>query len=306
MKSPIKSAAILAAAITGLITAPAQAQNPNYAPGDLVLGFQNPGGTTGGNQVVLVNLGNTATVFRDATSNLINITNIGSLLSGTFGANWASETSLYMSAVGIWGTNTLSNTLTNGDPHRTLYLGRARDVLGTAGTAGSSAPGVANTSDATGASTAAFSVGNSLEQNSALGAAALNVSQTSFDEQNPFINLAAGQQGIAYTKFAGGLQDRFELGPQFADFGGIGPVESVLDLYRMQTRNNIAGQYDQGGTILAGLYQGSLVLDALGNVSYMIQPLAAVPEPATFAFGLAMLGVCGTRRFRARKALAIA
>ncbi len=300
MKSPIKSAAFLVVAVTGMITASAQAQNPNYKPGDLVLGFQNPGGTTGGNQVVLVNLGDTATVFRDASSNLINITNIGSLLSGTFGANWASETSLYMSAVGIWGTNTLQSTLQNGDPHRTLYLGKARDVLGALGTAGSSAPGVANTTDATGASTAAFSVGNSLETNSLLAATALDVSLTSLDEQNPFINLAAGQQGTAYTKFAGGIQDRFEAGPQFADFGGFGPVEGALDLYRLQTRNNIAGQFDQGGTILSGIYQGSLVLDSLGNVSFLTEPLAAVPEPATFAFGLAMLGACATRRFRAR------
>ncbi len=305
MKSPIKGAAILVAAIAGLITAPAQAQNPNYAPGDLVLGFQNPGGTTGADQTVLVNLGNTATVFRDASSNLINLVNIDALLDATFGMNWASETSLYMSAVGIWGTNSgLSNTLTNGDPHRTLYLGKARDVLGTIGLAGSAAPGVANNTEATGAANNANQVGNSLETQSLLAATALHISASQYDDKNPFINVNLGQQGTAYTVFPGGVQDRFEAGPQFANFGGIGPVEGALDLFRMQARNNIAGQYDQGGPILSGVYQGSLVLDSVGNVSYVIEPLAAVPEPATFAFGLAMLGACATRRFRTRRTLA--
>lgn len=302
MKSPIKGAAILVAAIAGLITAPAQAQNPNYAPGDLVLGFQNPGGATGADQTVLVNLGNTATVFRDASSNLIDITNIGALLSATFGANWANETTLHMTAVGIWGTSALANTLQNGDPNRTLYLGKPRDVLGTIGAAGSSAPGVANTTDATTASSGAFSVGNSLEQNSALSAAALELSLSSLDNQNPFIS--PGVQGPAYSVFGGGLQDRFEIGSQFADFAGLGPVEGALDLYRLQTRNNIAGQFDQGGTILSGVYQGSLVLESNGDVSYVIEPLAAVPEPATMAFGLAMIGACAARRFRSRDAIA--
>lgn len=290
---------ILAGAISALLGSAAQAQNPNYQPGDLVLGFQNPGGTTGGNQVVLVNLGDTATVFRNAgtsDTNLFDITNVGALLSSTFGSNWASETSLYMTAVGIWGTNTLQSTLQNGDPHRTLYLGKPRDAVGTLGVAESSAPGVANTTDATTASSNAFSVGNSLEQNSVLGTTALSNTLTSLDEQNPFINLASGQQGPAYAQFGGGLQFRFGPGPQFANFGGFGAVEAALDLYRMQTRNNIAGQFDQGGTILTGVYQGSIVLEANGDVSFLT---STVPEPsAALLFGLAACGFASRSRRR--------
>lgn len=290
---------ILLGAIGALIGAEAQAQNPNFAPGDLILGFQNPGGSQGADKTVLVNLGDTATVFRSAGStdtNLFDITNIGALLSAAYGPNWANETTLFMTAVGIWGTNTLSSTLQNGDPHRTLYLGKARDGLGTVGLAESSAPGVANTSDATTASTNAFSVGNSLEQNSLLSADSLDVSVSSLDNQNPFIS--PGLQGTAYTVFGGGLQFGFGAGSQFADFGGVGAVEGSLDLYRMQTRNNIAGQFDQGGTTLSGVYQGTIVLEGNGDVSFIT---STVPEPSSSL--LLGLTACGfATRFRRRTA----
>ena len=75
----------------------------------------------------------------------------------------------------------------------------------------------------------------------------------------------------------------------------------ALDLYRMQARNNVAKQFGFGATNFLGAYEGSLVLDSVGNVSFLVEPIvAAVPEPATFAFGLAMLGACATRRFRTR------
>ncbi len=63
------------------------AQNPNYAPGDVVLFFQQ----FGGSNTVALNVGAGVT-FRDATANILNIANIGSLLSDNvftgFGSTW--------------------------------------------------------------------------------------------------------------------------------------------------------------------------------------------------------------------------
>jgi hypothetical protein len=99
IKSTVLSAVVAAAALAATLGT-AQAQNPNYAPGDLVLFFQNPGGSTGSTQQLFASLGNTATVFRQAyvdQANLYDIVNIGSQLSSTFGSNWATATTLFES-----------------------------------------------------------------------------------------------------------------------------------------------------------------------------------------------------------------
>ena len=98
----------LAVAVAGVITgASAQAQNPNFTPGDLVLGFRATGGV-GSGTVIEAALGDTATVFRDATTNLLNIVNIGSLLDSTYGIGagnaiaWYERTDLLFGAAGVW------------------------------------------------------------------------------------------------------------------------------------------------------------------------------------------------------------
>ncbi len=70
----------------------AAAQNPNHAPGDLVLFFQKEGSTN----TVYASLGNTATVFRGAAAgahapNQINFLNINAELVAAFGAGWAAD-----------------------------------------------------------------------------------------------------------------------------------------------------------------------------------------------------------------------
>jgi len=81
---PMKYLALTTLFVTGLAVAPAGAQNPNFALGDLLMGFQLRSGV-GSDQTILVNLGDTATVFRDASSiNLINIANIGGQLYVTY------------------------------------------------------------------------------------------------------------------------------------------------------------------------------------------------------------------------------
>ena len=126
----------LAVAVAGVITgASAQAQNPNFTPGDLVLGFRATGGV-GSGTVIEAALGDTATVFRDATTNLLNIVNIGSLLDSTYGIGagnaiaWYERTDLLFGAAGVWSNANPVSTLQNGDPEQSIYATKARAAVG--------------------------------------------------------------------------------------------------------------------------------------------------------------------------------
>ena len=68
----ILTKAILAAAGVALSSSAAMAVNPNFVAGDLVVFFQQRGGTN----TIMLDVGQ-ATLFRDATSNILNIANIG-------------------------------------------------------------------------------------------------------------------------------------------------------------------------------------------------------------------------------------
>ena len=132
----ILSTAILAAAGVALSASSAMAQNPNYAPGDIVLFFQQ----FGGSNTVALNVG-AATTFRDTTSNILNIANIGSLLSNSttgFGSTWYDTSSLWWGAAGVRSNSTSLTSVTAGDVFgRTLYVSGLRTSLGTEGTAAS-------------------------------------------------------------------------------------------------------------------------------------------------------------------------
>ncbi|MFA7345271.1 MAG: PEP-CTERM sorting domain-containing protein [Terrimicrobiaceae bacterium] len=277
----------LAAGSLAISALSANAANSFYTPGDLVLYFQQEGDT----DTVYVSLGNTATVFRNATSDILNTIDISTQLNAAFGASWASATNLYMGVAGVWGTSATSPTLQNGDPHRTLYVGQSRSGVGTVGTANSTGYTV-NTSN--NMDTGAKGIRDmNIPFDDATGAnsynAAVVVSPTSvsaIDETNPF--LAPGQQGDAFGIFGGGVQQVGTAGTFAASFGAESNVEFALDLYRIQARNDVSGQYGEGAAIRTGTYEGSLTLDSTGNVSF----IAAVPEPSTYAlFGSAALAI---------------
>ncbi|MFZ4774685.1 MAG: PEP-CTERM sorting domain-containing protein [Terrimicrobiaceae bacterium] len=288
----------LAAGSLAISMVGANAANSFYTPGDLVLYFQQEGDT----DTVYVSLGNTATVFRNATSDILNTINISTQLNAAFGASWADATNLYMGVAGVWGVSSTNSTLQNGDPHRTLYVGQSRSGVGTVGTANSS--GYTLGTD-TGIGTGATNIRDmNTPFDDALGTnsydAAVVVSPTSVSaidnaNQNPF--LAPGLQGNGFGVFSGGVQQVGTASTFAASFGAESNVEFALDLYRIQARNDVTGQYGEGAAIRTGTYEGSLTLDSTGNVSF----IAAVPEPSTYAlFGSAAL-VIGFIAVRHRK-----
>ena len=292
LMKPFKTKALLLSLLAGsaLLTAgTAKAANSYYAPGDLVLFFQQEGGSN----TVYVNLGNTATVFRDATSNLTNIININAQLNAAFGNNWTSMGNIYAGLAGVWGTNEFSSTLQNGDPQRTLYVSQSRSGVGTAGTANSAGYTINSTSGMSTAASRINTMNNTFETNYDAVAVVSPANVSTIDNQNPFFS--QGIQDTAFGSFAGGVQQASGIGVgSFGTIGSYANLEFALDLYRILARTDVANQVS--GPQYKGTYEGSAVIDSAGNVSF----IAAVPEPSTWLlFGLGTAWVLyGMRRRR--------
>lgn len=304
--TPIKKS-LLACAVALVGSTAVQAQV--FAPGDLVLYFQNPTGT-GSSNTLFVNLGHAPTTFRGAATgpdvaNMINIVNINSQLTTAFGSGWASETTLHM---GLAAARSNSATLgagggtVNGDPNRTIYVGQGRNSVGTVGASGT--VGYSGFSDAQLGNAAGGIINMNLSgSNNGLTNAGsslvLGVGTSTIDDQNPFL-VSPTNQGVAFSIFGGGVQQATSSSGKPASIGTFGPVANVefaLDLYRIVSVTGKTGQLagDVAGT---GSYEGTMVLDSTGNVSFV-----TIPEPSTYAmFGLGalLIGYVVRRRKAAR------
>ena len=278
----------------GMLATPAMAANTAYAPGDLVLFFQEQGGSN----TVYVRLGQTAADFRgsatgaDATSRF-DLPNIGATLTSAFGAGWANKTNLYAGLAGVWGNaGSLNSTLENGDPNRTLYVSQSRAGSGTTGAANSPGWSIGSDGSMTTAATAMINMNNNPFETIHEGAQVISeVGESSIDNNNLF--LAADVQGTAFGTFAGGVQQAGTVGTR-GDLWYMDNVEFALDLYRIQARNNISGQVGLGETNRLGSYEGTIGIDSLGNVSFMT---ATIPEPSsTLLAGLAGAAALVRRR----------
>ena len=298
-------ALVLAAGSLAISATAVQAQNTNYAAGDLVLFFQQEGGS----ETVYANLGNTATAFRGAAAgvdvaNNFNFLNINSTLASAFGAGWATDTSIYAGLAGVWGTSGTNSALTNGDPHRTLYVSAARSALGTIGQANSTAPSVAGNTAMTTAASAMNTQNNILETTYNTAVAQSPTSTSGIDNANPF--LSAGIQGPAFGAFDGGVQQR-GTGSTLGSFDSAGNAVFALDLYRVLARATggsgtgqtfVTGQVD--GPLRSGSFEGTVVLNTAGDISFVT---TAVPEPSTYALmgvGAVFAGVFYLRRRKAK------
>jgi len=278
----------LAAGSLAITMAGASAANSFYTPGDLVLFFQQEGGTN----TVYANLGNTATAFRGAGTgaadgvNQINFLDINSTLVSAFGSGWATDTTLYAGLAGVWGTSSSSTGLQNGDPHRTLYVSAARNSVGTIGSADStgwdlSLAGDTKMSDgATGMATQ----NNAFENNYDAAQTVSPTGTSQIDAQNPFAG--PGIQGNAFNNtFGGGVQQVGSASTIGTIGTGTGTAEFALDLWRIQAKNAVAGQVGFGEALRVGTYEGTVSVNTSGQVSF-----TAVPEPSTYALmGLSAL-----------------
>jgi len=252
--------------------------------GNLVLAFQNPGGATGASSTLLLDL-TTPSSLRDAAG----FVNLGSFnnISSVFGSTWYDAATLHVSAVSTWRTSNTSTTLLNQDPANTIYVSRARQSAGTAGYASSS--GVQMTQ--TGVSTANTNIRSTIGPTSSTYFAGSSIiGDTAVDAQGTgglkLVNYNPTSGVLnAYQAFDGGLQQKFDSAAAFS-FGTVGNVEAALDIYRVQYRNDVAGQYGFGATLdYAGDFIGTITFvknsgdSSLTDVGFT----AAVPEPSTYA-----------------------
>jgi hypothetical protein len=280
-----------AAVLCGVTVNTASALNPNFAAGDLVVYFEQSGGTN----TFMVDLG-AAYTFRNLSSNLINITNIGSDLNAAFGpGTWQNDSSVFWGAAGVRSSSTNLTTVTNGDTNRTLYVSKSRTAAGTEGIASSGGISVGSDSFMT------TGANGMIAQNGRLGSIPASatdrlsetVTSSNIDNQNPF---TAGNPGTAFGIFPGGVMSSFGTGT-LGTIGGV-TAESALDLYRVLASTSGVGQV--GGTLRGGDFQGSLVVDNTGNVSFIVAPVA-VPEPTTMGATLVLGCVAGAMRRRRRE-----
>lgn len=121
---------LFAAALGAVLPATLHAADtpPVYTTGDIFMGIR-AGSEPAASAIVLVNLGPAAT-FRDATSPInLNLGNLGTLLTTTYGPDWYTRADLQ------WGVcGTPSNALpVNGDPAACMYASR-QQVGSTPGT----------------------------------------------------------------------------------------------------------------------------------------------------------------------------
>ena len=291
----------LATAVASVIAgASAQAQNPNFANGDLILGFQSKAGT-GSDTNVMVNLGNTATVFRNANTNSINldnIVNVNAILTSTFGAGWFDNTNILWGAAGVWG-NVNEGNLQNGDPEQSIYMTKSRTAIGANEEIANSTVTTPSASNQTAASNNIIALNNTFEsQAGSPSQFSLLNSSSSNDWESFNVTNGAFSQSNAFTAFVGGTQQRFGAGSYGTSNATGSPeaIEGALDLYRSQGQNNVSGQFAEGDTLRVGRFQGILTIDNAGNVDFLT---TVVPEPSSaLLLGAASIIGLGIRRRR--------
>ena len=290
----------LATAVASVIAgASAQAQNTNFANGDLILGFQSKAGL-GSDTNVMVNLGNTATVFRNANTNSINldnIVNVNAILTATFGAGWFDNTNILWGAAGVWG-NVNEGNLQNGDPEQSIYVTKSRTAIGANEGIANSTVTTPSASNQTAASNNIISLSNTFESQAGSPSQFSVLNTTANDWESFNVTNGAFSQSNAFTAFAGGTQQRFDAGSYGTSNATGSPeaIEGALDLYRSQGQNNVSGQFAEGDTLRVGRFQGILTIDNAGNVDFLT---TVVPEPSSaLLLGAASIIGLGIRRRR--------
>lgn len=267
------TSALLLAGATGL-----QANNTFFAPGDLMLYFQE---LDSSGKTIYVSLGSAANNFRGTATgtagqaNAIDIRDLGAQLTSTFGANWKDRTDVYVGLAAVWG-NSATNAvdLQDGDPHRTLYVSQPRTSVGTLGQPSSNVPTLNTNGGMTTGASAILQM--SLIFDDASGTNGYNQavlelpkSISTIDDQNPFITVGSTTiQDTAFNVFSGGVQQQ-GTASGLGTFGPVTNVEFALDLYRIQARNSVPGQVGSGQPIRQGTLEGTIVIDQNGKVSFL-------------------------------------
>jgi hypothetical protein len=287
-KLPGFALAVTASALLG--TSALAALDTTFNEGDLLIGFKTPSGT-GSDTIIVANLG-PLTTYRDAglsKQNILNIGNIGSLLSSTYTAGatpWFDITTLHMGIIGWNNSVPIDNSSQvppGTDPNSTAYISFSRNGIGNPGTANSNRPGNNVELDVQPAIQSMQNIGNSFDASDSNGTASLSSTATNSwgtyitGNSQADLELINIERGFGAGAFGGG-----------ADFGAAGPVENALDFYRIpqfSTDPNAIGR---------GQFLGTFTMNNNGQIDFI-----AVPEPSALLLcGMGALLGLGFRRQR--------
>ncbi len=291
MIKPKKFAALVCAGLIGITAA--QKADAAFSAGDLILSFQATSGV-GSNTTYIVNLG-AGTIYRDATSNSLNLINIGVELDSIYGITagssdaWYERADLYWNIVGVraGGYSAPNPGVVNGDTRATIYASRSRSALSTNSSAysfGASSLDVPAGTITGYNATAATALASS--SNASIPTSTINTIE---DYTTPG-ELTVNNFGL----FSNDFSQAFGTGAIFGSFQG------ALDLQRLNRSNTTTGAF-AGNVVVPGVAagtgsnEGTFTIDSLGNVSYY----NAIPEPSTYALvglGLAAAGIAVRRR----------
>ncbi|MES2707777.1 MAG: hypothetical protein V4726_14390 [Verrucomicrobiota bacterium] len=255
---------ILTLAAGALAAAPALAAP--YADGDLILGFVAAEGT-GADQTLLVNLG-PSSGYRDAFdagTNKLNFVTIGPRLATQFGAAWHDRTDLYVSLFGVTSSSVTAATLFSRDPARTLYVSQPRISAGTPGAADSGGCSIPGNTAMTGSAIPMVQVSQRYAEATADAAGVVIIDDAKATTLDEFTRPVAAS---SFSNFNDGIEQIFAAG-SWGTLGDAGAVEAALDLYRLQARSDIAGQYGQEEIIREGVYKGTITVSQGGAVSFI-------------------------------------
>ena len=273
MKSFKSIKGLLAAGVLAAVAA--QPASAAFSNGDLILSFQANGGL-GSDKTYVANLG-AGYSFRDATSNQLNVINLGSGLVSAYGANWYNRPDVFINLIGLrqnGGGPVNFGPVTNGDSRQTFYTGRAKsdnDPL----SFNPYAVGIDGGASATQISGYNATVATALAsvQQAEISTSTVNTIE---DFTTPGGVLLAN-----FIRFGNGdFNQAFASGSLFT-YNSVA-YEGALTLQRIirTTNSSVTGQVISGG---AGPGQGSnegfFAIRSDGQVDY----IAPIPEPGTWA-----------------------
>ena len=253
---------------------------------ELLLGFRATG--TGQTTNLELNLGSADSFYNPLGNGLgtgPSITNIGRLsvtdLTNTYGAGWAARTHLTW---GIVGTSSASGSFDSLFGQNTIYLSKAETTAGVQTTPWNRQT---NFGAANGQITSLGGSGGYLGTSTANSDYDLLVTAGN-------ANSYQSRSGTLPGQTFGAVNGAFQNDSVVATFA-TGNWISVQDLYALEE-----------GATTAGTYLGSFGLRADGTIDYAASAseFAAVPEPGTAAYGLALFVAGALRRRRNRKEVA--
>ena len=265
--------------VAGITAFASQASATTYVAGDLLLGFRASGGT-GASSNLIVNLGQADTVYRDATSNILSVVDIGTLLTATYGAGWDTRNDLFWGVVGV-RSPAASGAAVDGDPVRTSYATAAQTGTLVPGESGHSTPW----SVATGTTRASIAVAiDSMATNYNNFSAA--VTNTAVMPNNVGNTWSTNNNGVNSFGLPGTVEGSFANGAS----------GTALDLYRIL---NTTSGASPTGTVGVGSWEGTFTISDTGVVGFSV---TAVPEPSrALLAGLGLAGIAFRRRRTVKK-----